>query len=70
MLIAILVGVAVLLGAGCGALGWSYARKVAGATSSELGALVIALKKLPEGERLRALANKSRPESWERLERL
>jgi hypothetical protein len=63
--IAILVGIAALLGAGCAALGWSYALRVLGATSGDVGAQVIALKKLPEEERLGALASRSRPGTWE-----
>lgn len=53
------------LGAGCAALAWAHARAVAKVTSTDVGALVIALKRLPEAERLPALSRRARPGSFE-----
>lgn len=56
-----------ILGVGCAALAWSHARRIGQvASSTDVDALVIALKKLPEAERLPALCQKSRPGSFER----
>jgi hypothetical protein len=60
------VALAAILGAGCAALAWTHARRVAQVTGAEVSALVVALKKLPEAERLDALARRSRPGSVER----
>jgi hypothetical protein len=60
------VALAVILGAGCAALAWAHARRVGQVASTDVSALVIALKKLPEAERLAALCRQSRPGSFER----
>jgi hypothetical protein len=59
------VALTVILGAGSAGLAWAHARRITRVTSTDVSALVIALKKLPEGERLPALSRRSRPGSFE-----
>lgn len=59
------MALAVVVGAGCAALGWAHARAVARVTSTDMGALVIALKRLPQDERLPALSRRAKPGSFE-----
>jgi hypothetical protein len=54
------------MGVGSAALSWGYARRVAGATSGQAQALAIALKRVPEAERLAALEKRAPAGSWER----
>jgi len=65
VVLALLLTLALLLGLGCALLAWSHVRRVGEATSSDIVALTLALKKLPDAERLPALARRAPPASWE-----
>lgn len=65
MVLGLLVTLALLLGLGCALLSWAHVRRVGEATSGEAGALTLALKKVPDAERLDELGRRARPQSWE-----
>jgi hypothetical protein len=62
---AVLLALAVLLGAGATSLAWSQARRTSVGIAGDYAALTVALKRLPIAERLGELARRAEPGSWE-----
>ena len=62
---AIFLAPALALGAACVALAWAHVRRVLGAARADLEARALALKRVPAGERVQALIDRSEPGSWE-----
>ncbi|MFT3769219.1 MAG: hypothetical protein QM820_27590 [Minicystis sp.] len=62
---AVFLAPAIALGVACGALAWAHVRRVMGAARADLEALALSLKRVPSGERLAALRDRTEPGSWE-----
>ncbi|MFO0762302.1 MAG: hypothetical protein U0359_38035 [Byssovorax sp.] len=62
---ALLIAMAVVLGAGCAWLSWAHVLRVGRATSGRASALAVALKRVPDAERVDELSRRADPGSWE-----